>query len=145
MVAAPATLPDLDELDPGALKSLVVDQHAEIEHLKLVIAKLERMYYGRQSEKVARRPADGARDRSSRDRKRRTDPAANESALTEIRASQTAKTAPLSCSFAPRSSYPSPQLHGVPGVRRRVEEAGRRWLRASEDDDYDIVVAQFAL
>ena len=75
MVASRAALPDLDALDPNELKSLIVAQHkqilahreqlqakdeqllsrdAEIEHLKLLIAKLRRMQFGRSSEKVDR-------------------------------------------------------------------------------------------
>jgi len=75
MVASGATLPDLDALDPNELKSLIVAQHkqilahheqlqakdeqllsrdAEIEHLKLLIAKLRRMQFGSSSEKVGR-------------------------------------------------------------------------------------------
>ncbi len=75
MVASRATLPDLDTLDPHELKSLIVAQHkqilahreqlqakdeqlfsrdAEIEHLKLLIAKLRRMRFGRSSEKLDR-------------------------------------------------------------------------------------------
>jgi transposase len=75
MVASRATLPDLDALDPHELKALIVAQHkqlttqeeriltqseqlasreAEIEHLKLLIAKLRRMQFGRSSEKVDR-------------------------------------------------------------------------------------------
>ena len=60
-----ATLPDLDQLDSQALKSLILAQHeqvlaqreqlasrdVEIEHLKLLIAKLRRMQFGRSSEK----------------------------------------------------------------------------------------------
>jgi transposase len=53
-----ATLPDLDQLDSKALKSLILSQRellasrdAEIEHLKLLIAKLRRMEFGRSSEK----------------------------------------------------------------------------------------------
>jgi transposase len=56
-----ATLPDLDQLDFPALKSLILAQHeqlasrdAEIEHLKLLIAKLRRMKFGRSSEKLDR-------------------------------------------------------------------------------------------
>src|SRR5215471_17585541 len=52
------TLPDLDQLDPQALKTLILSQRkqlawrdAEIEHLKLLIAKLRRMQFGRSSEK----------------------------------------------------------------------------------------------
>src|SRR5215470_11741815 len=59
-------LPDLDTLNPEALKSLVVAQHEqlllkdeqltsrdeEIERLKLLIAKLRRMEFGRKSEKI---------------------------------------------------------------------------------------------
>src|SRR6201998_2191929 len=53
-----ATLPDLDQLDSEALKALILSQReqlasrdAEIEHLKLLIAKLRRMQFGRSSEK----------------------------------------------------------------------------------------------
>jgi transposase len=74
MVIAP-TLPDLNTLDQDALKALILSQHdqilfqnkeltttkerllsheAEIEHLKLLIAKLQRMQFGRRSEKLER-------------------------------------------------------------------------------------------
>ena len=63
----PASLPDLDGLDPEALKALVIAKHSEsmeqhkeltsntheIEHLKLVIEKYRRMIFGRKSEKLA--------------------------------------------------------------------------------------------
>jgi transposase len=70
-----ATLPDLDQLDSKALKSLILELHdqvfsnqqeilsqreqlasrdTEIEHLKLLIAKLRRMQFGRSSEKLDR-------------------------------------------------------------------------------------------
>src|ERR1700674_2231698 len=61
MVAAPRALPDLNQLDPTALKALILSQHeqllsrdSEIEHLKLLIAKLRRMQFGRKSEKLDR-------------------------------------------------------------------------------------------
>ena len=61
-------LPDLDTLNHEALKALIVAQHAqilskdeqlasrdeEIERLKLLIAKLKRMQFGRKSEKLDR-------------------------------------------------------------------------------------------
>jgi len=54
-------LPDLNLLPAEALKALVRAQHEqllwrenEIEHLKLLIAKLQRMQFGRKSEKLAR-------------------------------------------------------------------------------------------
>jgi transposase len=61
-----ATLPDLDTLNPEALRALIVTQHEqllskdeqlarreeEIERLKLLIAKLRRMQFGRKSEKL---------------------------------------------------------------------------------------------
>ena len=61
-------LPNLEALNPSELKALIVDQHrqillhheqllsrdAEIEHLKLLLAKLRRMQFGRSSEKVNR-------------------------------------------------------------------------------------------
>lgn len=53
------TLPDLDTLDQEALKALILAQHErllsrehEIEHLKLLIAKLQRLQFGRKSEKI---------------------------------------------------------------------------------------------
>jgi transposase len=63
-----ATLPDLDTLNPEALKALIVAQHEqllskeeqlvsrdeEIERLKLLIAKLRRMEFGCKSEKLDR-------------------------------------------------------------------------------------------
>ena len=61
MVAAARALPDLNQLDPAALKALILCQHeqllsrdTEIEHLKLLIAKLRRMQFGRKSEKLDR-------------------------------------------------------------------------------------------
>jgi transposase len=55
------TLPDLNTLDREALKTLLVATHerllsreSEIEHLKLLIAKLRRMQFGRRSERVQR-------------------------------------------------------------------------------------------
>jgi len=61
-------LPDLSELSPDALRALLLTQHdqlvstqeqlqsreREIEHLKLLLAKLQRMQFGRKSEKLTR-------------------------------------------------------------------------------------------
>jgi len=63
-----ASLPELDQLNPEELKTLIVAQHqqllskdeelasrdSEIEQLKLLIAKLQRMQFGRKSEKLER-------------------------------------------------------------------------------------------
>src|ERR1700746_1663220 len=56
-----AALPDLDQLNPAELKTLIISQHeliasrdSEIEQLKLLIAKLRRMQFGRKSEKLER-------------------------------------------------------------------------------------------
>ncbi len=61
MSEMPFLLPDLDVLDPAALKAMIYSQYAEllshlsqIEHLKLLIAKLRRLQFGRSSEKVER-------------------------------------------------------------------------------------------
>ncbi|HZD30129.1 MAG TPA: IS66 family transposase [Candidatus Angelobacter sp.] len=61
MVAAHRALPDLNQLDPASLKALILSQHeqlisrdSEIEHLKLLIARLRRLQFGRKSEKVER-------------------------------------------------------------------------------------------
>ena len=65
-VMIPASLPNLDGLDPEALKALLIAKHSEsleqhkeltsstheIEHLKLVIEKYRRMIFGRKSEKL---------------------------------------------------------------------------------------------
>jgi transposase len=59
MATARAALPDLDTLDLEALKALILAQHAEllaheteIEHLKLLLAKLQRRQFGRKSERL---------------------------------------------------------------------------------------------
>ena len=59
MLAVP--LPDLDTLDAAALKALIISQHeqlssdaAEIERLRLLIARLQRLQFGRKSEKLER-------------------------------------------------------------------------------------------
>jgi len=61
MAASRTTLPNLDELNPTELRALIVSQHelivsrdSEIEQLKLLIAKLRRMQFGRSSEKLDR-------------------------------------------------------------------------------------------
>jgi transposase len=61
VTAAPTALPDLDLLDAAGLRTLILSQHeqllshrSEIEHLKLLIAKLRRMQFGRKSEKLDR-------------------------------------------------------------------------------------------
>jgi transposase len=47
-------LPDLDTLDMQSLKALVLAKQAELENLKLLIAKLKRMHFGPSSEKYDR-------------------------------------------------------------------------------------------
>jgi len=68
MAAANHTLPDLEALNPNELKALIFSQHEqllskdeqlvsrdnEIEHLKLLIARLRRIQFGRKSEKLDR-------------------------------------------------------------------------------------------
>ena len=68
VTASPATLPDLELLDQVALRALLrvkqeeliatheqlLSHQSEIEHLKLLIAKLRRMQFGRKSEKLER-------------------------------------------------------------------------------------------
>jgi len=55
MSIEPSALPD----DVEQLKELVMAQRVELEHLKLVIAKLRRMQFGRSSEKLDRQIAQG--------------------------------------------------------------------------------------
>src|ERR1700719_3129792 len=54
-------LPDLNVLPADALRALILAQHEqlisrerEIEHLQLLLAKLQRMQFGRKSEKLER-------------------------------------------------------------------------------------------
>ena len=61
MSNANRVLPNLEGLNPTELKALIVSQHelivsrdSEIEQLKLLIAKLRRMQFGRSSEKLDR-------------------------------------------------------------------------------------------
>src|SRR5580692_7505249 len=61
MINAAGVLPNLEDLNPAELKALIVSQHkliesrdSEIEQLKLLIAKLRRMQFGRSSEKLDR-------------------------------------------------------------------------------------------
>jgi transposase len=56
-----APLPDLHTLDAAALRDMVVKQHAEIsshdaeiERLRSIIARLQRLQFGRKSEKIQR-------------------------------------------------------------------------------------------
>src|SRR6266567_3136887 len=56
-----AALPDLNVLPADALRALILAQHEqlisrerEIEHLQLLLAKLQRMQFGRKSEKLER-------------------------------------------------------------------------------------------
>jgi hypothetical protein len=61
MGVARSTLLDLNKLDADALRAIILSQQEqldsrdhELEHLKLLIAKLQRMQFGRKSEKIAR-------------------------------------------------------------------------------------------
>src|SRR5262249_56150652 len=61
VITSPRVLPDLSTMDSDRLKALIVEQHFqlishdnEIENLKLLILKLQRMQFGPSSEKWAR-------------------------------------------------------------------------------------------
>src|SRR5947209_18388707 len=56
-----APLPDLNTLDTAALRDMVIEQHAqitsqeaEVERLRLIIARLRRLQFGRKSERIQR-------------------------------------------------------------------------------------------
>src|ERR1700683_1062105 len=109
MVTASRALPDLNQLDPTALKALILSQHEqllsrdnEIEHLKLLIAKLRRMQFGRKSETL--------------DRQREH----LEWRLDELQATQAENTA---ASHIPAGAAP---IESLPGLRRRAEVSRRR-------------------
>lgn len=42
--------------DPSSLRALVLSQQNELEHLKLVVAKLKRQLFGRRSESLSLSP-----------------------------------------------------------------------------------------
>jgi len=103
MVAAHRALPDLNQLDPTALKALILTQHeqllsreAEIEHLKLLIAKLRRMQFGRSSEKL---------DRQIEQLELRLD---------ELQATQAENTAPHTSVAAPAGNTAKPGRKPLP-------------------------------
>ena len=141
MVAASSPLPDLNTLDQETLKELLRTTHeqllcrqSEIEHLKLLLAKLQRMRFGRKSEKLERQIEQ------------------LELWLEDLEAKPAGSTSPggkpvYSCSFFYPYSYreteaasvarPStadhtdafPQVNGLPGLWRRVTQVGRRCFR----------------
>jgi transposase len=118
MVAAHRVLPDLATLNHSELQALIVSQHvqllskdeqlasrdSEIEHLKLLIAKLRRMQFGRKSEKL---------DREIEQLELRLD---------ELEATQAEKTASSLASAAP---VPALQAAGTPARRPLPEHLPR--------------------
>src|SRR3972149_3381319 len=103
MVAAHRALPDLNQLDPTALKALILTQHeqllsrdTEIEHLKLLIAKLRRMQFGRKAEKL---------DRQIEQLELRLD---------ELQATQAENTAPHTSVAAPAGNTAKPGRKPLP-------------------------------
>ena len=143
MAAPHTTLPDLDLLDQAGLKALILSQYeqllshqSQIEHLKLLIAKLRRMQFGRKSEKLDRqieqlelrleelqsRPADNANQAETKLAFRQPPSLASTPA---------AGTSPVARSSA--TSNPEARTEGsdVSGLRRQVAQAGRGCLRSS--------------
>lgn len=120
MAAANHTLPDLDALNPRELKALIFTQHEqllskdeqlisrdnEIEHLKLLIAKLRRLQFGRKSEKL---------DREIEQLELRLD---------ELEATQGAKAAP-----SQTPSVAAPAMNAAKPVRRPLPEHLPREVR----------------
>jgi transposase len=106
MAAANHPLPDLDALNPNELKTLIVSQHEqlqsranEIEHLKLLIARLRRIQFGRKSEKL---------DREIEQLELRLD---------ELEAAHAEKSAPSQTSAAA-----APAVHAAKPARRPLPE-----------------------
>ena len=152
MVATRATLPDLNPLDQEALKAILLTTYGEliaaqeqllvkeeqllsrvheIEHLKLLIAKLRRLQFGRKSEKVERQIEQlelkledleahrvGSLQPASRGGRVRTH-SYSEDSPSPSRASAARDQDPRTCGTS------------LPGVRRHAEEARRRCLRGS--------------
>ena len=142
-MAAPHTiLPDLDLLDQAGLKALILSQHeqllshqSEIEHLKLLIAKLRRMQFGRKSEKLDRqieqlelrleelqaRPADNPSQAE-------TKLASADPALASTPQTGTSRIARSSTTSNPEARTEGSDLSGL---RRYVAQARRGCLRGS--------------
>ena len=136
-----ATLPDLSRLDREALQALLVAEHeermateqrlltreSEIEHLKLLIAKLQRMQFGRKSEKRARQIE-------------QLELRLEELQLSSAEQATPQPTTPLLISSFPAKPRRQPlpdhlprqilsQRIGMPGLRWKVAEAGGRCFR----------------
>ena len=125
-----ASLPDLDRLDSAALKALIflqqsnfnrktaaplqderlASREAEIEQLKLLIAKLRRMQFGRKSKKMERQ-IEKLRLR-----------------LDELQARQAENA--TSCQIL-TASEDSAEATGVSGLRRRAEVISENTFRRS--------------
>ncbi len=138
MVIAP-TLPDLNTLDQDALKALIVTQHEqlrttherllsreqEIEHLKLFIAKLQRLQFGRKSEKLQRQieQLELRLEDVEANRTEKSSPAPTATAPTPIRPAQPARR-PLPAHLPRETHRHEPQQHTCPDCGGALRQFG---------------------
>ena len=124
---ATGVLPNLEDLNPTELKALIVSQHklivsrdSEIEQLKLLIAKLRRMQFGRSSEKIDRQIEQLELRLEALQVNDAEIVAAMPEKVASVEAGGTIGAAPATCTPASGSANPSAEASGVPGLRRRA-------------------------
>ena len=133
-------LPDLNTLPADALRALILAQHEqlisrerEIEHLQLLLAKLQRMQFGRKSEKLQRQ-IEQLELRLEELESNRSEKECNAAEPAPVIASSTPSGSETHATRSAGSSSATnaparAEGNGVPAMPGRVAEAGRRCFR----------------
>ena len=136
MVAAPRVLPDLNQLDPASLKALILSQHeqlisrdAEIEQLKLLIAKLRRMQFGRKSEKLERQIEQLELRLDELEASRAENAVSSSAPVAAEKSHNETSAAAVAGTLAARDAEDSAEADAVSGLRRRVEAFWAKMFR----------------
>ena len=137
MSNANRVLPNLEALNPTELKALIVSQHelivsrdSEIEQLKLLIAKLRRMQFGRSSEKLDRQIEQLELRLEALQQNDAETVAAMPEQIASVEPGGSIGAAPAAGTPASGSANPSAEAEGVPGLRRRATQVGGRRFRS---------------
>ena len=134
MATSELLLPDLNALDSDRLKALIVEQHFqlishdnEIENLKLLILKLQRMQFGRRSEKLQQHIDQLELRLEELETNRASKPGiavvGSDDGAVEARSAPAAGRAPSS------NRDPAADVNGVSGLRRSAGAIGRGCCR----------------
>lgn len=140
------TLPDLSKLDREALQALLRAEHqeriatqqrllsreSEIEHLKLLLSQLRRMQFGRKSEKLEQQIEQlELRLEDLQQAKQGESTPQAESELSATSPAIKPARRPLPGASAANHTDVLTETDGMPGLRRRVAQAGRRRFRGA--------------